>query len=157
MKTKFEKEIKGLRRSFYFALRGIKSCVQTERNMRIHITVTVFVMIFSTFYEFTRGEICLLLLVIGSVMGMEIINTSIETVIDMCAPAYSSAAKIAKDLAAGAVLIASITAVIIGIVLFWDITAFREIFDYFIETPLMLAGILALLAASLLFIFKKDK
>ena len=154
-KNKLEKELKGLRRSFFVAFRGIKSCILTERNMRIHLTVTTFVLLFSPFYDFSRTEYCLLALAIGSVIGMEIINTSIETIIDMCAPAYSPAAKAAKDLAAGGVLVSALAAATIGILLFWDMEAFYRIYSFFAAYPLAIAGVAALLVTGLVFIFEK--
>lgn len=147
----------GLRRSFYVAFRGIKSCIQTERNMRIHLTITTFVLLFSIFYNFSKLEYCLIIMAIGSVTSMEVANTSIETVVDMFASSYSTAAKIAKDLAAGAVLVLSISALAVGIMLFWDIPTFILIYEFFLGNIIALIALVLLLIISMMFIFKKNK
>ncbi len=85
---------------------------------------------------------------------MEIINTSIEVIIDKVSPRYNVFAMIGKDLAAGAVLFSAIASVAIGVFLFWDIGTFVKIFEYFTSDfikPLILA---ASFVISLIFIFK---
>lgn len=125
--------------------------------MRIHLTVMVFVLIFSAFYDFSPAEYALLILAIGSVIGMEVANTAIETVVDMFAVSYSSAAKLAKDLAAGAVLLSAAAAMGIGIILFWDIPTFVFIYTFFIGHPMAFAGLILLFFAGIMFIFKKNR
>jgi diacylglycerol kinase len=115
-------KIYNLKNSFVYALRGIFYCIRYERNMRIHIAATVLVTIAAKiFCDFSRTEWCVLILTCALVMSLEAINTAIERLTDEVSPEYSRFAKIAKDVAAGAVLIASIAAVIIGIILFWRV------------------------------------
>ncbi len=119
--------------SFRCAFKGISFVVRHERNMRIHIVVALYVAFFSAFYDFDRTEIILLVITCASVMIFEIINTSIEVIVDKVSPKYSPLAKIAKDAAAGAVLLAAITSVVVGAVLFFDIERFRIILMFFGE------------------------
>ena len=118
-------------RSFKYAASGFLFCARYERNMRIHIIVTLYLLYFSRFYELTRAEVILLIITCVSVMTLEMLNTSIEVIVDKVSPRYHTLAKIAKDAAAGAVLVASAAAVIIGILLFWDMVIFGEIISYF--------------------------
>jgi len=135
--------------SFRYAMSGIVFCVKYERNMRIHITITLYVLYFARFYELTKAEIILLILTCVSAITLEMVNTAIEVVIDKVSPNYHTLAKIGKDVAAGAVLIATIAAVIIGILLFWDVEVFLQIRDYFFAEVYRIV----VFAASLVFAF----
>lgn len=141
-----------LRASFKYALNGIGFCVRYEKNMRIHITVTAYVLFFSGFYELQRAEILLLILICVVVMALEMVNTAIEVVVDKVSPSYHTLAKIAKDVAAGAVLFASIAAVLVGVVLFWDIAVFQQIWAFFTGQISSLMLLLASGAVSVIFI-----
>ncbi len=134
--------IRKLGMSFVYAGRGIAYCVRHERNIRIHIAALLYVLYFSTFYDFSRAEYALLLLTCASVIALELINTAIEVVIDKVSPRFNVFAMMGKDIAAGAVLVGAVGAVIIGVILFWDTARFSEIFNYFTENfyrPLILA------------------
>lgn len=74
---------------------------------------------------------------IGSVLTLEMINTSIEAIIDICSKEYNSVAKIAKDIAAGAVMISSVFAVIIGIMLFSDFYVYMSMWTFFMHHKLL--------------------
>lgn len=107
--------------SFRFALQGVWFALKTERNLRIHTLITAYLIYFSKrYYSFSKGEIAVLVLAVGSVIVSELFNTAIEKSIDLITPDYNTLAKHAKDVAAGAVLIASIASFIVGITLFWD-------------------------------------
>ncbi|MNC74367.1 Undecaprenol kinase [compost metagenome] len=77
-------------------------------------------MLAALFFDLPLRDIALLLLVIGFVFSAELFNTAIEAVVDLVTPEWHSLAKMAKDAAAGAVLIAACFAVLIGIVLFYE-------------------------------------
>jgi diacylglycerol kinase (ATP) len=113
--------------SFRYAMSGIYFSAKYERNMRIHIVAMLYVLYFTRFYEFSRAEIVLLILTCVIAITMEMLNTAIEVIIDKVSPTYHTLAKIGKDVAAGAVLIATIGAVIIGIILLWDTAVFFQI------------------------------
>lgn len=106
--------------TFRYALEGIVVSLKTQRNLRFHIVAAVFVMLAALFFDLPLRDIALLLLVIGFVFSAELFNTAIEAVVDLVTPEWHSLAKMAKDAAAGAVLIAACFAVLIGIVLFYE-------------------------------------
>jgi diacylglycerol kinase (ATP) len=130
---------------------GIMFSAKYERNMRIHIVAMLYVLYFARFYNFTRAEIILLILTCVIAITMEMLNTSIEVVIDKVSPHYHTLAKIGKDVAAGAVLIATIGAVIIGIILFWDTAVFFQIWLTFSSS--MINGLMFLGSLMLSFLF----
>ena len=125
--------IKKLGMSFVYATRGIVYCVRHERNIRIHIIALLYILYFSTFYDLTKAEYAVLILTCAVVMSMELINTSIEVVIDKVSPKFNVFAMMGKDIAAGGVLISAIGAVIVGIVLFLDFEKIGIILNYFIS------------------------
>jgi diacylglycerol kinase len=143
-----------LRKSFIHAGRGIALCIRYERNMRIHIAAAAYVIFFALcFYELTRAELILLVLTCVSVLVPEIINTAIELLTDKASPEYSALAKAAKDVAAGSVLLASAAALVIGVILFWDVYRFGVIVEYFIENILALIALILSIILSSIFIF----
>jgi diacylglycerol kinase len=122
--------------SFIFALRGIAHALRHERNLRIHFAIAAYVLFFAIrYYSLSGGEYALLLLVIGLVITCELFNTAIEKTVDIETPVYNGLAKIAKDVAAGAVLVSALTAVVVGLFLLWNPAIFavilREMADYF--------------------------
>lgn len=117
--------------SFRCAVKGIAFVAQHERNMRIHIVCALYVAFFSAFYEFSKTETAVLVITCALVMIFEILNTAIEVIVDKVSPRYSPLAKIAKDTAAGAVLLSALMAVIVGIVLFFDIERFKLMLLFF--------------------------
>lgn len=119
--------------SFKCAFKGIAFVIRHERNMRIHIVFVLYVAFFSAFYNFTKTEIILLVITCALVMIFEILNTSIEVIVDKVSPKYSPLARVAKDAAAGAVLLSAIMAVIVGVVLFFDMESFKLILLFFSE------------------------
>lgn len=125
--------IKKLGMSFFYAGRGIIYCIRHERNVRIHLCTLAYVLYFSHFYDFTRLDYAVLTLTCAAVIAFELINTSIEVVIDKVSPKFSVFAMIGKDIAAGGVLIGAVGAVSVGFLLFWDIEKFIEILEYFTE------------------------
>lgn len=105
--------------SFRYALDGLKYAFVTQRNMRIHLLVSVCVLLFSLYLPLTKTEVLILFICIILVLFAELINTVMETIIDMVTEEYHPLAKIAKDVAAGAVLLTAGLAVIVGFNLFF--------------------------------------
>lgn len=143
-------------KAFVYAWQGILHAVKTQRNFRFHIAASVYVTVFSFFYELTRGEYVLLMLTFSAVISAELINTAIEAAVDLCSPEQHRLAKIAKDAAAGAVLVAAIFAVVVGILLFGDISVIKEILGYFCSHIPALVGLVCSFAAAWVFVFKAD-
>src|SRR5215218_2307599 len=104
--------------SFNFAFEGIIHVLRTQRNMRIHFAAAVIVLIGALAIDVSRLELISLLLAIAFVLIAEMINTAIEGAIDVATTSFDPMAKLAKDIAAGAVLIATINAVAIGYIVF---------------------------------------
>jgi len=105
-------------KSFSHAIKGLQTTVKYEHNTWIHLFATVMVIVFGFVYELTTFEWCWITLAIGLVVVTEILNTAIEHLTDLVSPEFHPLAKKTKDAAAGAVLIASIIAVIIGLLVF---------------------------------------
>lgn len=105
-------------KSFSFALRGIKTALRKEPNLRIHATLAVIALITAALLGFTRVEWLVLLVTIFLVLILELVNTVFETLVDLVSPDQKPAARIAKDVSAGAVLLAAILSVIVGLILF---------------------------------------
>lgn len=105
--------------SLNYAFEGIIYALKTQRNMKIHFLVAIIVLFASLFFDLTRIEILILLLTISMVIVAEMINTSIESTIDLITDKYHIFAKIAKNVAAGAVLIAAINSIIVAYLIFF--------------------------------------
>lgn len=113
-------KVKKTLESFNNAITGIIDTVRTERNMKIHLIAAVGVLIVSFFFDISKFEFLILAVTITMVIAAELINTAIEAAIDMTTNYYHPLAKVAKNAAAGAVLITAISAVLVGYVIFWD-------------------------------------
>lgn len=109
---------KRLRNSFKYALRGIKSCVLDEQNMLIHFTVAFLVITAGFIFRISYMEWIICLLLIGMVLMMELLNTAIENTCDAVTDKNNKYIKVAKDTAAGAVLVIAIISAIIGLLIF---------------------------------------
>ena len=104
--------------SFNFAFEGIIHVLRTQRNMRIHFAAAVAVLIAGVAIGVSRLELIALLLSIAFVLIAEMINTAIEGAVDVSTTSFDPNAKLAKDIAAGAVLIATVNAVAVGYLVF---------------------------------------
>jgi diacylglycerol kinase len=105
-------------RSFVHAGRGIILFLKTTHNAWIHVCIAVLVVVFGIYFHITSLEWIVLILSIGIVFISEAFNTAIEIDIDLTSPEYHPYARDTKDVAAGAVLLASITAIIVGMIVF---------------------------------------
>lgn len=108
-----------LLKSFNEAVDGIIYVLRTQRNIRIHFVVAFVVLGLSLFLSLSRLEFIVLLFSIALVIVAELLNTSVELTIDLVTKSFEPLAKIAKDVAAGAVLLAAINAVLVGYFLFF--------------------------------------
>ena len=106
--------------SFNYAISGIIYTLKTERNMRIHFIIATLVTLLSLFFDFSRAELLLLFFTITLVLMAEMINTAIERTVDLITDEFHPLARLAKDIAAGGVLIAAINSVVVGYLLFFD-------------------------------------
>ncbi|GIW21220.1 MAG: hypothetical protein KatS3mg068_0227 [Candidatus Sericytochromatia bacterium] len=106
--------------SFKYAIEGLIYSIKTQRNMRIHLTMCILVFTLSFILNISRIEILILLLTSCIVIVTEMINTAIESVVDLYSRQWHPLAKISKDLAAGAVLVSAIFSSIVGIIILWN-------------------------------------
>ena len=103
---------------FRYAIEGILTRIRQEQNMKMHCIMTVLVVLAGFFFEISKIEWCICLLLFGMVISLELVNTAVEAVVDLVTEERHPLAKIAKDTAAGAVLIAAIMAAIVGLIIF---------------------------------------
>ncbi len=106
--------------SFNYAIDGLIFVLRTQRNMRIHFTIAASVLAFSLFFGTTATQFIMLLFAVTMVMTAELINTAIEAVIDVTTTSFDPMAKIAKDVAAAAVLVTSLAAGIVAYIIFFS-------------------------------------
>jgi diacylglycerol kinase (ATP) len=106
--------------SLNWAFEGVIHVLRTERNMRIHFAVATIVLILAFSYGVTKLELMALLVAISFVLIAEMVNTAIEATIDLSTTSFDPLAKMAKDIVAGAVLIAAVNAVVVGYLVFAD-------------------------------------
>jgi diacylglycerol kinase (ATP) len=104
--------------SFNYALEGVIHVLRTQRNLRIHFVVAIGVLVAAVAVQVTRLELIALLLAISFVLIAEMFNSALEQAIDVATTSFDPLAKLAKDMAAGAVLIATVNAVAIGYLVF---------------------------------------
>lgn len=104
-------------KSVGFALAGVKASFG-ERNMRIHLSLGLLVILAGVFFSISRMEWLFVLLCIAGMFTLEILNTAIEKTVDLVTDEYHPLAKVAKDLAAGAVLVYTVYSIIVGMIVF---------------------------------------
>lgn len=151
------RELKGLLKSFVYAARGLVYCIKNERNMRIHITAAAIVLSFSFIYDLNRTQYGVLILIMGLVMVCELINTAMEALVNLGSDSYDSLARIAKDVAAGAVLMCSIAAVMVGVSLFGHPYKLLNALIKILTNPILIIYFVLLTTLGILFIFKVPK
>lgn len=105
-------------RSFKNAFKGIAFFLKSETHAKIHLIVAFIVIAAGFVLKINLTEWCIIIISIGFVLTSEAINTAIEKIIDLVSPEYNKIAGIVKDIAAGAVLISSITVAVVGLIIF---------------------------------------
>lgn len=105
-------------KSFIYALNGIGASMREQRNLKVQTTVALITIGAGCYFDITSVEWGLILLSIGLVMGLEMINSAIESLVDLVTRERIPLAGKIKDVAAGAVLFTSVTAVVVGVIIF---------------------------------------
>jgi diacylglycerol kinase len=103
--------------SFGFALEGIAHAFRTQRNFKLHVGITLAVVIAGVLLDISAEQWAILAVTIALVLQAELVNTALEAVVDHVAPEFHALAKIAKDCAAGAVFVCAVVAVIVGLLI----------------------------------------
>lgn len=131
------------------ATNGIIYSATTQRNIRIQLMLAVIVMVLSLFYGLNTAEFLCLLFAVFMVIFAELINTAIETVVDLFVDVYHPKAKISKDVAAGAVVLAACNALVVGYFIFFkeeNLKAISDsIFNNMVKSPMHLAFVAIML------------
>ena len=104
--------------SFNYAFEGIIHVLRTQRNMRIHFLIATIVLVLALLFGVSKDELIALLISITFVLVAEMLNTALEGAIDIATSSFDPMAKLAKDVAAGAVLIAAVNAIAVGYLVF---------------------------------------
>ena len=131
------------------ATNGIIYSATTQRNIRIQLVLAVIVMVLSLFHGLNTAEFLCLLFAVFMVIFAELINTAIETVVDLFVDVYHPKAKISKDVAAGAVVLAACNALVVGYFIFFkeeNLKAISDsIFNNMVKSPMHLAFVAIML------------
>ncbi len=152
--------MKNLIKSFGYAFSGIGYCICNERNMRIHLCFAVYMLGFLTVYDFfevTKAQFAVLIGLCALVMALEAVNTAVEKAVDLTTKEHNELAKISKDAAAGAVLIAAIASVIAGVAILYQPDAFAKMLEYYKANIPVFIGFVISFIASLVFVFAGPK
>ncbi len=107
-----------LYKSFGYAFEGIFAGIRGERNMKIHCFAAVCVVVAGVLFHISVTEWCICLVLFGLILSLELVNTAVEAVVDLVTEDKKPLAKLAKDTAAGAVLIAAVMAAMAGLLIF---------------------------------------
>ncbi len=111
-------EFKTFLRGFVYAGKGIKVSIREQRNLKVQCVIALTTVGAGFYFAIAPAEWCMVLLTIALVMGLEMMNSAVEGLVDIVSPDYRALAGKVKDIAAGAVLFAAILAVIIGVLIF---------------------------------------
>jgi len=110
---------------FRYAFRGLSYVLRTQRNARVHLTIAILAILLGIVIHISAVEFALIFVAITGVFIAEMFNTVFELCIDLASPDYHPLAKVAKDVAAGAVLLSAMLSVVIGLFVFgphlWDL------------------------------------
>lgn len=135
--------------SFWYAIKGICGAFRTEAHLRFHAAAAFFVLIFASICGFSAERFAILCVLIGAVIAAELINTSIEHTCNAVTREYNAQIKLAKDLAAGAVLVLAVAAVAVGVLFFLNADSLSAAVRFFTDNPsaALPLGVLAVLCA----------
>ncbi|ADL07684.1 diacylglycerol kinase [Thermosediminibacter oceani] len=114
------KKARTLLESFFYAVSGVLYSLKTQRNLRLHFFAAFLVMAASRYLGLNHLELAAVFFAVSLVIVTEMINTAVETTVDMITETYHPLARISKNVAAGAVLVAALNAVVIGYLIFFN-------------------------------------
>ncbi|MGM9520954.1 MAG: diacylglycerol kinase family protein [Oscillospiraceae bacterium] len=140
-------------RCFYYAFRGIASAYRRERNMRIHSATAFYAVCAGFLCGIAPAEWLAVVICIAAVISLELLNTALEALCDEVAQGYSRYVRIAKDCAAGAVLVFAAASIVVGLVIFLKEENFAQGTEYIASNPWTWAAALVSLAFFIKIIF----
>lgn len=143
-------------KSFTYAFKGIGHVIKNERNFRIHTTCLIYmfsILGFTDWFTLSRTDWAVLILASAIVLSLEVVNTAVENAVNLYGEERTEFGRIAKDAAAGAVLLGAIFAVLTGIAVLFQVDAFISMYEYFTgNIPMLILFVLSIIPASI-FIF----
>lgn len=126
-------QMKGFYQSFKYAFEGLFYAFRAERNLKIDLVISLFVIALGIWLKISLFEWLCIMIAIGGVISLELMNTALERVIDLVTEDFHPLAKKGKDIAASAVLFFAIIAAIIGLMIFvpkiWEMMIFFSCFE----------------------------
>ena len=141
-------------KAFKYAFEGVFAAVKSERNMRIHLAFAFYVLLAGIVTKISLTEWVIIIICMAAVMSLELLNTAVEALCDEVSAEYSPKVKLAKDTAAGAVLVSAIASAIIGCIIFFSGGRPMMALE-FAQNNILAAGIIVLtLPLWIIFIFK---
>ena len=145
--------------SFWYAIYGILGALKTEAHLRFHIVAAVFALVFAGICGFSAERFAVLTVLIGAVIALELVNTSIEHACNSVTREYNAQIKLAKDLAAAAVLVMAAAAMAVAALFFINAESWNNMRSFFAAYPLSAVplAILALLSAAFIAFYGKKK
>lgn len=105
-------------KSFAYAFKGIRVSIIEQRNLKVQAAIAVLALVAGFYFDIAAVEWCVILLTIALVMGLEMVNSGLENLVDLVTRDHHPLAGKAKDMAAGAVLFASVIATVVGAIIF---------------------------------------
>ena len=145
-------KLKSLGRSFKYAFGGVLYAINNERNIRIHICMIFYVLFFALIGSVPRADFGRLVICFGLVMGMELLNTGIEKLCDAVTERKDEKIRIAKDAAAGAVLVSAVSAAACGLITFLSPDVFERIISCLCEKIYITVILVATIPLSVWFV-----
>lgn len=142
-------------RGFGYAARGVWHCLRRERNFRFHLVVTAYVLAFAPYFSLSRSEWAVLCLTFGSVLCAELVNSAVERVVDRISEEQHPLSAAAKDLSAGAVLVAAVVAATVGLIFFLRPSVWLVIFEQWKTAWWQPCALALSLIPAWLFVFKR--
>ncbi|MDO8683089.1 MAG: diacylglycerol kinase [Armatimonadota bacterium] len=135
---------------FKYAAEGVVHVFRTQRHMKFHFLIMALVLLLSLVWNLQRWEVLILLFSISLVLVAEMLNTAVEAMVDLVTQSYHPLAKFAKDIAAGAVLIAAVNALAVGFLLFFGDNRWEELPEFISPhrphwTMMFLVGVILLM------------
>lgn len=123
--------------SFHYAFSGILYAARTQPNMRVHLVIAALVLLATLLLHLERAYVALIVMAIALVLALELLNTAVEAVVDLLTVVHHPLAKTAKDAAAGAVLVGTIGAAIVGYLAFYQgiQSGGQRVFEAIAEVP----------------------
>lgn len=142
--------------SFHYAFQGILYATKTQSNMRVHFFIAGLVLLGTLFLHLDRLYVIAIVVVIALVLSLELVNTAVESVVDLLTVAHHPLAKTAKDAAAGAVLVGTVAAVVVGYLVFYQgiQSGGQRVYDSVTTVPVNVALII-LAVVAILTVFAK--